>query len=925
MIWLRLALVVALAGLITGPLQAEDAPVHHHALSLIGEPKYPADFKQFDYVNPDAPKGGLVRMADIGSFDSLNPVLYKGEAAAGLGLVYESLMADSLDEPSTSYGLIAEWASYPPDYSSVTFKLRDEARWQDGTPITPEDVIYSLGVNKDANPRMGLYYKNVSRAEATGPNEVTFYFDVKNNRELPMIMGQLTVLPKHYWTGKDASGNQRDPMKTTLEPPLGSGPYRIKDVKPGRSISYERVADYWGKDLPVNKGQWNYDEIRFDYYRDETVAFESFKAGNLDYWLESSAKNWATAYDFPAVRDGFVRRQEVPIERTQPMQCFVLNLRRPQFADRRVRQAFNLAFDFEWANKNLFYGQYARVGSYFQGSELAAEPALPQGRELEILNEVKDGVPAEVFTDVHKNPVNATPDDARNNLRKAAMLLKDAGYEIKNGVLTNTKTGQPMTVEFLLVSPLFERIVQPYIANLDKLGIKSTIRMVELGAIYAAAQRVRLRHRGRQFRPVGFAGQRAARFLGIGGRGPRRQPEPDRRQEPVDRQARRPCDFRQGPGRARRRHARARPRAAMERARGAAMVLAQCAHRLLGPLRPAQGAAGADAGIPAGLVVRPGARQQASGVIHAKMTRHATAVRRFLGSAALLLLAFLAAPADASEPKHGLSAFGDLAYPPDFTHFAYVNPDAPKGGTFSLVGWGGVTTFNSLNNYILKGDAAQGLELLFDTLMTPAADEPDAVYGLVAESAEVADDRMSVTFHLRPEAHFADGTELTADDVVFSFDALKEKGHPLYHQMLEDVVKAEALDPRTVRYTFKGELVRDLPLTVAGLPIFSKAYYSTHPFDQTTLDPPLGSGPYMVDSLAQGRTIVYRRNPELLGQGSARSIAGASTSTRSASNISATAPPPWRRSRPAPTISARNSPQRCGPPNTTSLRSKTAR
>ena len=587
MILLRLALVVALAGLISGPLEAEDAPVHHHALSLIGEPKYPADFKQFDYVNPDAPKGGIVRMADIGSFDSLNPVLYKGEAAAGLGLVYESLMADSLDEPSTSYGLIAEWASYPPDYSSVTFKLRDEARWQDGTPITPEDVIYSLGVNKDANPRMGLYYKNVSRAEATGPNEVTFYFDVKNNRELPMIMGQLTVLPKHYWTGKDASGNQRDPMKTTLEPPLGSGPYRIKDVKPGRSISYERVADYWGKDLPVNKGQWNYDEIRFEYYRDETVAFESFKAGNLDYWLESSAKNWATAYDFPALRDGFVRRQEVPIERTQPMQCFVLNLRRPQFADRRVRQAFNLAFDFESANKNLFYGQYARVGSYFQGSELAAEPALPQGRELEILNEVKDGVPAEVFTEVHQNPVNAAPEDARNNLRKAAMLLKDAGYEIRNGVLTNTKTGQPMTVEFLLVSPLFERIVQPYIANLDKLGIKSTMRMVELGAIYAAAQRVRLRHRGRQFCPVGFAGQRAARLLGIGGGRPRRQPEPDRRQEPVYRQAHRPCDFRQGPGGARGRHARARPRAAMERARGATMVLAKCAHRLLGPLQPA--------------------------------------------------------------------------------------------------------------------------------------------------------------------------------------------------------------------------------------------------------------------------------------------------------------------------------------------------
>ena len=459
--------------------QAKDAPQRHHAVSLIGAPKYPADFKHFDYVNPDAPKGGLVRMADIGSFDSLNPILYKGEAAAGLGLIYESLMQDSLEEASTSYGLIAEWASYPPDFSSVTFKLRDEARWHDGKPITTEDVIYSLDVNKQANPRMGLYYKNVAKAEATGPNEVTFTFDVKGNRELPMIMGQLTILPKHYWTGKDKDGNQRDPLKTTLEPPLGSGPYRIKQVTPARTISYERVADYWGKDLPVNRGQWNFDELRFDYYRDDTVAFESFKAGGLDFHTESSAKNWATAYDFAAVRDGYVKRQEVPVERAQPMQCFVLNLRRPQFQDRRVRQAFNLAFDFEWANKNLFFGQYARVGSYFEGTELAAPKALPQGRELEILNEIKDQVPPEVFTTVHANPINSSPDDFRNNLRKAVALLKEAGYEIKDGKLVNAKTGEPLKVEFLLVSPLFERIVQPMIANLQRLGIQASLRMVD--------------------------------------------------------------------------------------------------------------------------------------------------------------------------------------------------------------------------------------------------------------------------------------------------------------------------------------------------------------------------------------------------------------------------------------------------------------
>jgi microcin C transport system substrate-binding protein len=461
-----------------GAVRAEDAPPHH-ALSLIGEPKYKAGFQHFDFVNPDAPKGGSVRIADIGSFDSLNPVLYKGEQAGGLGFVNESLMQDSLDESSTGYGLIAEWVSYPADYSSVTFKLNDQARWHDGKPITPEDVIYSLEVNKQANPRMGLYYKNVSRAEATGNNEVTFYFDTKNNRELPMIMGQLTILPKHYWAGTDARGNQRDPMKTTLEPPLGSGPYKIKDVQPGRSIVYERVKDYWGKDLPVNRGFWNFDEIRFDYYRDQTVAFESFKAGNLDYWLESSAKNWATAYDFPAIRDGYVKRQEVVIKRTMPMQSFVLNLRRPQFQDRRVRQAFNLAFNFEWANQNLFYGQYERVGSYFEGSELAAPAALPQGRELEILNSVKGQVPPEVFKEVHRNPTNASGKDLRTNLQKAVKLLEETGYQVQDGVLTNVKTGKPLTVEFLLVSPLFERIVQPYLRNLEKLGIRGTMRMVD--------------------------------------------------------------------------------------------------------------------------------------------------------------------------------------------------------------------------------------------------------------------------------------------------------------------------------------------------------------------------------------------------------------------------------------------------------------
>jgi microcin C transport system substrate-binding protein len=269
-------------------------------------------------------------------------------------------------------------------------------------------------------------------------------------------------------------------MKTTMEMPLGSGPYRIKAMSPGRWISYERVPDYWGKDLPVNKGQWNFDEIRFEYYRDETVAFESFKAGNLDYHQEISSKNWATAYDFAAVRNGLVKREEVELKGIKNMQCFVLNLRRPQFQDRRVRRALNLALDFEWTNKHLFYSQYARVGSFFQDSELAAPEAPPQGRELEILDEVKDSIPPEVFTEPHANPVNRTPEDLRNHLLEAADLLREAGYELKDGLLVDSKTGRPFTVEFLLVSPLFERIVQPYLRNLERLGIRGTMQLVDL-------------------------------------------------------------------------------------------------------------------------------------------------------------------------------------------------------------------------------------------------------------------------------------------------------------------------------------------------------------------------------------------------------------------------------------------------------------
>ncbi len=457
---------------------AQTSDTRTHALSLISTPKYGPDFKHFDYVNPDAPKGGKVRMAATGSFDSLNPVVFKGVSAAGLGLIYETLMYDSLEEHSTSYGLIAEWVSHPPDFSSVTFKLRDGARWHDGQPITPEDVVFSLEMLKKSNPRGAFYYKNVVKAEQTGERQVTFSFDTKNNRELPLIVGQLQVLPKHYWTGKDQDGNQRDLMKTTLEIPLGSGPYRIKSLDAGRSITYQRVDDYWGKDLPINRGQYNFDEIQFEYFRDQTISFEAFKANKVDYYFETSSKNWATGYDFNAVKDGRVSVEKVPLNNVEGMQGYVFNIRRSKFNDRRVRQAFNLAHDFEWANKNLFYDQYTRLPSYFANSELASTD-LPKGQELEFLNEVKDNIPAEIFTTPYVNPVNTGPRTIRTHLRRATKLLKEAGWTLKNGVLTHTESGEQMDVEFLLISPAFERVVLPYTQNLKRLGIKARVRLVD--------------------------------------------------------------------------------------------------------------------------------------------------------------------------------------------------------------------------------------------------------------------------------------------------------------------------------------------------------------------------------------------------------------------------------------------------------------
>jgi microcin C transport system substrate-binding protein len=451
-----------------------------HGLSLFGELKYPAGFKHFDYVNPKAPKGGTVRLIALGTFDNFNEVVagLKGSIAMGTGIISDTLMAPSFDEVSTDYGLIAEAVSHPPDFSSATFRLRAAARHHDGKPITVDDVIFSMQAFKKYNPMMAAYYRHVAKIEQTGERDVTFTFDSSGNREMPVILGQLNVLPKHWWEGTDASGKKRDVGATTLEPPLGNGAYRIKDFVPGRTIVYERVKDYWGKDLNVNIGRDNFDELRYEYFRDSTVAIEAFKADTVDWRTENSAKSWATAYEFPAVREKRVVLEEFPQRDRGIMQGFVFNTRREKFKDPRLRRAFNFAYDFEEMNKQLFFGQYRRINSYFDGTELASS-GLPQGQELEILEKVRDQVPPEVFTTPYTNPVGGTPENVRANLREGTRLLKEAGYEIRNQKLVNAKTGEAMTLEILTEEPTIERIILFYKPSLERLGIGVTVRTVD--------------------------------------------------------------------------------------------------------------------------------------------------------------------------------------------------------------------------------------------------------------------------------------------------------------------------------------------------------------------------------------------------------------------------------------------------------------
>jgi microcin C transport system substrate-binding protein len=451
-----------------------------HGVSLFGELRYPRGFKHFDYVNPHAPKLGAVRMMALGSFDNFNEVVagLKGSLAMGAGFISDTLMAAALDEVSTRYGLIAEDVSHPGNFASATFRLRAGARHHDGKPITVEDVIFSMESFTKHSPSHAAYYRHVAKMEQTGEREVTFIFDAPGNREMPQIVGALSVLPKHWWEGTNQAGRKRDIGATTLEPPLGNGAYRIKDFVPGRTVVYERVKDYWAKDLNVNIGRDNFDELRFEYFRDANVALEAFKADQFDWREENIAKNWATAYDFPAVKDKRVVLEEFPERGFGTMQGFAFNIRRDKFKDPRLRLAFNFAFDFEEMNKQIFFGQYERITSYFYGTELACS-GLPEGQELEILEKVRDQVPLEVFTRPFANPVGGTRENVRADRREAIRLLKEAGYEIRNLKLVDAKTGQPLAIEMLTEDPSVERVALFYKPSLVSLGITVNVRTVD--------------------------------------------------------------------------------------------------------------------------------------------------------------------------------------------------------------------------------------------------------------------------------------------------------------------------------------------------------------------------------------------------------------------------------------------------------------
>lgn len=463
----------------SAPSFAEDVkPLH--GIAMHGSVKYGSGFTHLDYVNPDAPQGGRLRLSSTGTFDSLNPYIVKGTPVAGLtflgtNFLTESLMEQSNDEPFSMYGLIAETIEMPEDRSWVAFNLRPEAKWHDGKKITPEDVIWTFNtLLEKGTPFFKAYYGDVKTVEATSKSRVKFTFKHNKNSELPLIISQLPILPKHYWT---ANGN--DITATTLVPPLGSGPYKITDVIAGRSITYERNHDWWGKGLAINKGKFNFEKVIYDYYRDDNVALEAFFSGEFDVRMENTSKLWENGYNVPAINDGRITKAELSHGRPAGMQGFVMNVRRAIFQDIHVREALGFAFDFDWSNKQFAFGKYTRTNSYFENSPLASS-GLPEGRELEILTAFKGKLPQRIFTTVFQPPKSNGSGNNRKNLRTAINILNEAGYTLgDDGIRVHKTTGQRLSFEIIDSNPAFERWVLPYIQNLKKIGVKANFRVVD--------------------------------------------------------------------------------------------------------------------------------------------------------------------------------------------------------------------------------------------------------------------------------------------------------------------------------------------------------------------------------------------------------------------------------------------------------------
>jgi microcin C transport system substrate-binding protein len=475
----RLAALALLAA-VCGTLADARASERRHGLSAFGDLKYPADFKHFDYVNPDAPKGGRMAtmpVSSVNTFNHFNAYILRGDAAEGLvlqngsSLIFDSLMVRAQDEPDAVYGLVAESAELADDKRSVTFRLRPEARFRDGTPVTADDLVFTLEtLKKKGHPRLQIALRDVAGAAAADAHTVTYQFIGENLRDLPALAATLPILSKAYYTAHDF-------LKESLDPPLGSGPYEISDYRPGTYVTYKRRPDYWAANLPVNRGRYNFDEIRFEYYRDRDVGFEAFKAKAYDLREEFTSKTWATGYNFPAVASGQAVLLTLPDGRPSGAQGMFINTRRAKFADPRLRKALDYAFDFEWTNKTLFFDAYTRTASYFENSDLKAE-GLPDAEELKLLEPFKDRLPAEVFGEAYKPPVTDASGRYRPSIRMASQLLDEAGWRLQDGVRKNDK-GETLEIEFLIDDPVSERIMGPFAGKLADLGIKASLRRVD--------------------------------------------------------------------------------------------------------------------------------------------------------------------------------------------------------------------------------------------------------------------------------------------------------------------------------------------------------------------------------------------------------------------------------------------------------------